>query len=260
MGRELEVVRAPSVAAWNELTALLEARRAAGEDLAPWVATLLPALARWPAEVPRLLPLRWTYRLAARGALPEAALADTLLLSDRWALTHFKEFRRLGREDDEVEANGDEYDGVDADGRSEQERVFQAELLMGIRRVDVSYFSEGDPLSPGPMVWLDSAAPLLDAAFLPGLEELDLSCALEGWEDPGEQLALLVRRAPALRVLKLSGNMLGEEALLVLAACPEVGRLQRLVLTGNDAGPASRAAMREAGLAGVVEDLDDEDA
>jgi hypothetical protein len=260
-GREFALVRgAPSEAAWDELTAALEARRAAGEELGPWAEALGPALAGWPDEVQRLLPLQWTYRLAARGSLPEAALANALLLSDRWALTHFDEFRPLTqREDDAYDILGDEYDDVTPDARTEQERVFQAVELRAIRSLDMAYFSEGNPYSPGPMVWLESPELLFAAPFIAGLRELNLVHALASWDEPGAALVELLRRAPALRRLDLSQNDLGEPALIALAACPEARQLQRLVLTGNGSGPASRRAFAAAGLRGVVEDLDDDD-
>ncbi|PCC68490.1 hypothetical protein SAMN02745121_05192 [Nannocystis exedens] len=261
MEREFELVRGvPSEAAWDELTEALEARRAAGEDLAGWVEALAPELARWPEEVPRLLPLRWTYRLAARGSLPEAALANALLLSDRWAMRHFDEFRPLTqREGDAHDILGDEYDDVEADARTEQERVFQAKELSAIRSLDVAFFSDDNPYSPGPMVWLESPALLLAAPFIAGLYELNLAHALASWKDPGAGLVELLRRAPALRRLDLSQNDLGEAALVALAGCPEARRLQRLIVTGNRSGAASRRAFAAAGLRGVVEDLDDED-
>ncbi|MBZ5710660.1 hypothetical protein [Nannocystis pusilla] len=259
-GREFALVRgAPSEAAWDELTAALEARRAAGEELGPWAEALGPELAKWPAEVPRLLPLQWTYRLAARGSLPEAALANTLLLSDRWAMTHFDDFRPLTqREGDAHDILGDEYDDVTPDARTEQERVFQAAELRGVVNLDMSFFSDDNPYSPGPMVWLESPQLLFAAPFVAHLRELNLAHALASWDEPGAQLSELLRRAPALRRLDLSQNDLGEAALIALGACPEARQLQRLVLTGNNSGPASRRAFAAAGLRGVVEDLDDD--
>lgn len=261
MEREFELVRGEaSEAAWDELTAALEARRAAGEDLAAWAEALAPALARWPDSVPRLLPLQWTYRLAARGSLPEAALANALLLSDRWAMTHFDEFRPLTqRKGDAHDILGDEYDDVVPDARTEQERVFQARELGALRSLDVAFFSDDNPYSPGPMVWLESPALLLAAPFLAGLHALNLSHALASWDDPAAALIELLRRAPALRRIDLSHNDLGEAALIKLAESTEVRQLQRIVLTGNGSGEASRQAFAAAGLRRAVEDLDDDD-
>lgn len=261
MEREFELVRGEaSEAAWDELTAALEARRAAGEDLAAWAEALAPALARWPDSVRRLLPLQWTYRLAARGSLPEAALANALLLSDRWAATHFEEFRPLTQyEGDAHDIYGDEYDDVVPDARTEQERVFQARELGGLHSLDVEFYSDDNPYSPGPMVWLKSPELLLAAPFLAGLRELNLSHALASWNEPATALIELLRRAPALRWIDLSHNRLGEAALIALAACPEARQLQRIVLTGNRSSEASRRAFAAAGLRGAVEDLDDED-
>ncbi|MFY0540707.1 hypothetical protein [Nannocystis pusilla] len=252
MEREFELVRGDaSVAAWDELTEALEARRAAGEDLAAWAEALAPALARWPDSVRRLLPLQWTYRLAARGSLPEAALANSLLLSDRWAMTHFEEFRPLTQRDDDAhDILGDEYDDVIPDARTEQERVFQARELGALRSLDVAFWSDDNPYSPGPMVWLESPELLLAAPFLAGLHALNLSHALASWDEPAAALIELLRRAPALRRIDLSHNDLGEAVLIALAGCPEARQLQRIVLTGNGSSAESRQAFAAAGLRG----------
>jgi hypothetical protein len=257
-GREFELVRGEgSVEAWTELVAALEKRRAAGEEMGAWVGALEPELLRWPEDVARLLPMAWTYRLAARGTLPEARLANTLLLSDAWAMTRFKDFRPLTqRPEDEYDILGDEYDGVEADDRLEQERVFAAVELRSIRSLDISYISEDNPYSPGPMVWLMDAGPLLASPCLPGLRVLKASCALKSWKDAGKQLCEVLRRAPHLRVLDISHNELEAEDLEALAACPLVARLEKLVITGNDYSGTGRSA-----LAKVVKvvDLDAED-
>ncbi len=257
-GREFELVRGEaSVEAWTELVEALERRRAAGEDLGAWAEALGPELSRWPEDVARLLPMAWTYRLAARGALPEARLANALLLSDEWAMTRFDDFRPLTQcAEDEYDILGDEYDGVEADDRLEQERVFAADELRSIRTLDISYISEDNPYTPGPMVWLTDAGPLLESPCLPGLRALKASGALKSWEDAGAQLCEVLRRAPNLRVLDISHNELEAEDLEALAACPLVPRLAKLVITGNDYSGEGRLA-----LAKVVKvvDLDAED-
>lgn len=257
-GREFELVRGEgSVEAWTELVGALEKRRAAGEEMGAWVGALEPELLRWPEDVARLLPMAWTYRLAARGTLPEARLANALLLSDAWAMTRFKDFRPLTqRPEDEYDILGDEYDGVEADDRLEQERVFAAVELRSIRSLDISYISEDNPYSPGPMVWLMDAGPLLASPCLPGLRVLKASCALKSWKDAGRQLCEVLLRAPHLRVLDISHNELEAEDLEALAACSLVARLAKLVITGNDYSGKGRSA-----LAKVVKvvDLDAED-
>lgn len=249
-GREFELVRGEgSVEAWEALVAALEGRRAAGAELGAWAEALMPALSRWPESVQRLLPLEWTYRLAARGTLPEARLANALLLSDAWAMTRFDDFRPLTPDasdvwDDEVLEDGEP---------PSQERIFAADELRSIRELDISYISEDNPYSPGPMVWLMDAGPLLTSPCLPGLRVLKASYALKSWKDAGAQLGELLRRAPALRVLDISHNELAAEDLAALAACPLVAQLERLVITGNDHAGKGRRALAK--VAKVV-DLD----
>jgi hypothetical protein len=254
--REIALLRTgPSEGTWRRLVEMIDARRAAGEELGPLVEALRPELARWPEELRRTLPLSWIYRLAARGRLAEAALANDLVLSDRWAMTQFNEFRPLQQPDHAVDV-GDEYDGVTPDERTEVERVLSSPDLSGVRRLDLSYVSEGNPYSPGPMVALASTRELFAAPFLPRLRVLLLEHAM-WWRDPVAELAELLRRTPELRELDLRGNDLDGHALVRLAACPELARLERLRLDEDSLGRTVRHAFVRAGLERLIADIDE---
>lgn len=256
--REIALVRTgPSEGTWRRLVETLDERRAAGEDLAPVVAALRPELGRWPEELRRTVPLRWIYLLAARGRLAEAALANDLMLSDRWAMTHFREFRPLQRERGDGVEVGDEYAGVTPDERTEVERVLSAPDLAAVRRLDLSFVSESNPYSPGPMVWLASARELFAAPFLPKLRALVLVRAMVRWAEPVEELTELLRRTPELRVLDLRDNDLDGHALVRLAAVPELARLERLRLDEDSLGRTVRHAFVRAGLERLIADIDE---
>lgn len=257
--REIALLRTgPSEGTWRRLVEMIDARRAAGEELGPLVEALRPEVARWPAELKRTLPLTWIYRLAARGRLVEATLANDLVLSDRWALTQFDDFRPLQQTKRHEVDFGDEYDGVTPDGRTEVERVFGCPDLMGVRRLDMSYVSDENPWSPGPMVSLESSRELLAASFLPRLRVLVLEHAM-WWRDPVAELVELLRRAPELRELDLRDNDLDGHALVRLAAAPELARLERLRLDADRLGRTVRHAFVRAGLERLVADIDELD-
>jgi hypothetical protein len=255
--REIALLRTgPSEGTWRRLVEMIDGRRAAGEELGPLVEALRPEVARWPEDLRRTLPLSWVYRLAARGRLVEATLANDLVLSDRWALTQFEEFRPLQQTRDHDVEFGDEYDGVTPDERTEVERVFECPDLMGVRRLDMSFISDGNPYSPGPMVSLESTRELFSAPFLPRLRVLLLSHAM-WWRDPVAGLVELLRRAPQLRELDLRDNDLDGHALVRLAGCPELARIERLRLDEDSLGRTVRHAFVRAGLERLVADIDE---
>lgn len=257
--REIALLRTgPSEGTWRRLVEMIDERRAAGEELGPLVEALRRELGRWPAELRRTLPLAWIYRLAARGRLPEATLANDLVLSDRWAFTHFDDFRPLQQTRRHEVDFGDEYDGVEPDGRTELERLMSSPDLPAIRRLDLSFVSDENPWSPGPMVSLEHTKELFAAPFLPKLRVLLLEHAM-CWRDPVETLAELLRRAPELRELDLRDNDLDGHALVRLAALPELARLERLRLDEDRLGRTVRRAFVRAGLERLIADIDERD-
>lgn len=214
--REFAIVReAPGEETWHALVQALAGRRAAGEDMQAIVAALEPELSAWPTSVRREVPLAWIYALARRGRLPEATLANDLILSDRWALWV---------------APGEFAPLADA---AEVQRVLGSPDLRCVRWLDVANVSDDNPYSPGPMVALPGPAALQQASFACNLRSLNLERVVARWDGGVADLVELLASLPALRCLDLSGNGLGDAALATLAQCPHLGRLEQLILDRN---------------------------
>ncbi len=92
---------------------------------------------------------------------------------------------------------------------------------------------------------LDAVARALGAARLPGLAELTVNLfihAIAGCEEI-VRCGILKR----LEVLDLSHGSLSDEAAQVLAGCPDLARLKKLVVTGNRLTRAGLQALRRTG-------------
>lgn len=213
--REFGLVRgAPDVETWDALVQAIAGRRAAGEELAGLVAALEPELARWPASVLRELPLAWIYALSQGERRPEAALANALTLSDRWALwASLSEFTPL---EDEA-----------------RERVLAAPELRNVRSLDVAFVTDDNPYSPGPMILLEGPAPLQAASFRGQLRALCLERVVLRWREGVAGLGSLLAALPGLRSLDLTDNQLGDAALAALAQVPQLAQLDQLILDRN---------------------------
>lgn len=214
--REFVSVReAPGEETWHALVQALDRRRAAGEDMAALVAALEPELAAWPGSIPRELPLAWIYALSRDGRLPEAALANDLVLSDRWALwVDLGTFQPLA---DDAAA-----------------RVLASPDLRHVRWLDVSCVADENPYSPGPMVTLPGPQALQRAVFAGNLRSLNLEHVVADWPGGVDDLVALLASLPALRCLDLSANGLDDAALAKLAQCPQLARLEQMKLDRND--------------------------